>query len=61
MVSSSVEPTDIVPAPLTHILYAFADVSADTGTISLTDSYADEQVCNLCCVNGDKLIDVGRM
>ncbi len=38
------EPTDIVPAPLTLILYAFADVSPDTGHISLTDSYADEQV-----------------
>ncbi|KAH9475936.1 Chitinase 1 [Psilocybe cubensis] len=37
------QPTDIVPGPLTHILYAFADVSPDTGTISLTDSYADEQ------------------
>ncbi len=38
------EPTDIVPGPLTHVLYAFADVSPDTGVISLTDSYADEQV-----------------
>ncbi|PPQ84685.1 hypothetical protein CVT25_014216 [Psilocybe cyanescens] len=37
------QPTDIVPGPLTHILYSFADVSADTGSISLTDSYADEQ------------------
>ena len=41
------EPTDINPEPLTHILYAFADVSPDTGNITLTDSYADEQVC-LC-------------
>jgi chitinase len=39
-----IEPTDINPAPLTQILYAFADVSPDTGVISLTDSYADEQV-----------------
>ncbi|KAI0708099.1 glycosyl hydrolases family 18-domain-containing protein [Cerioporus squamosus] len=37
------QPTDINPTPLTHILYSFADVSADSGTISLTDSYADEQ------------------
>lgn len=37
------QPTDINPGPLTHILYAFADVSPDTGVISLTDSYADEQ------------------
>ena len=43
----AIEPTDIVPAPLTHILYAFADVSSDTGAISLTDSYADEQVRSL--------------
>ncbi|KAI0090629.1 glycoside hydrolase superfamily [Irpex rosettiformis] len=37
------QPTDINPGPLTQILYAFADVSPDTGAISLTDSYADEQ------------------
>ncbi|THH28885.1 hypothetical protein EUX98_g5303 [Antrodiella citrinella] len=37
------QPTNITPSDLTHILYAFADVSPDTGTISLTDSYADEQ------------------
>lgn len=37
------EPTDINPTPLTHILYAFADIQSD-GTIVLTDSYADEQV-----------------
>ena len=40
----STEPTDINPTPVTHILYAFADVQSD-GTIILTDSYADEQVC----------------
>lgn len=38
------EPTSINPAPLTHILYAFADTDASTGEISLTDTYADEQV-----------------
>ncbi|KAL1941618.1 hypothetical protein VTO73DRAFT_7057 [Trametes versicolor] len=37
------QPTDIIPSTLTHIVYAFADVSPDTGSISLTDSYADEQ------------------
>lgn len=37
------EPTDINTAPLTHIVYSFADVQSD-GTIVLTDSYADEQV-----------------
>ncbi|TFK47348.1 hypothetical protein OE88DRAFT_1714540 [Heliocybe sulcata] len=37
------QPTNITPADLTHILYAFADVSPDTGAISLTDTYADEQ------------------
>ena len=43
-VFDAIEPTDIVPDPLTHILYSFADISPDTGAISLTDSYADEQV-----------------
>lgn len=37
------QPTNITPSDLTHILYAFADVSPDTGNISLTDTYADEQ------------------
>ncbi|KAI0071673.1 hypothetical protein K474DRAFT_1606521 [Panus rudis PR-1116 ss-1] len=37
------QPTDINPSPLSLILYSFADVSPDTGAISLTDSYADEQ------------------
>ncbi|KIK95212.1 carbohydrate-binding module family 5 protein [Paxillus rubicundulus Ve08.2h10] len=37
------QPTDIDPSHLTHILYAFADISADTGEIVLTDPYADEQ------------------
>ena len=40
----STEPTDINPTPVTHIFYAFADVQSD-GTIILTDSYADKQVC----------------
>lgn len=29
---------------ITDVLYSFADVSASTGAISLTDPYADEQV-----------------
>ncbi|KAH9832008.1 glycoside hydrolase superfamily [Rhodofomes roseus] len=37
------QPTNITPSDLTHILYAFADVSPSTGEIALTDSYADEQ------------------
>ncbi|KAK7691604.1 hypothetical protein QCA50_005003 [Cerrena zonata] len=37
------QPTDIDPSSLSHILYAFADVSPDTGVISLTDSWSDEQ------------------
>ncbi|GBE84663.1 Endochitinase B1 [Sparassis crispa] len=37
------QPTNITPSDLTHILYAFADVSPDTGIIALTDTYADEQ------------------
>ncbi|THH17165.1 hypothetical protein EW146_g3590 [Bondarzewia mesenterica] len=37
------QPTDIVPSDLTHILYAFADVTPSSGLIFLTDSYADEQ------------------
>ncbi|KAI1798302.1 glycoside hydrolase superfamily [Ganoderma leucocontextum] len=37
------QPTEINPAPLTHILYSFADISPDDGTIKLTDSWADEE------------------
>lgn len=58
----STEPTDIDPTDLTHILYSFADVSADTGTISLTDSYADEQVCcvALCQMSARILIVITK-
>jgi len=41
--AANFQPTNITPSDLTHILYAFADVSPDTGVISLTDSFADEQ------------------
>ncbi|KAH7890400.1 glycoside hydrolase family 18 and carbohydrate-binding module family 5 protein [Phlebopus sp. FC_14] len=37
------QPSDINPGDLTHILYAFADVSPDSGEIGLTDPWADEQ------------------
>ncbi|KAJ6567739.1 glycosyl hydrolases family 18-domain-containing protein [Mycena vulgaris] len=37
------QPTDIVVSTLTHILYSFADVDPNTGAISLTDPYSDEQ------------------
>jgi chitinase len=37
------EPTDIVGSDLTTILYSSADISADTGAIMLTDSWAEEQ------------------
>ncbi|KAF9259245.1 hypothetical protein L218DRAFT_670920 [Marasmius fiardii PR-910] len=41
--SYNFQPTDIDPSQVTHILYSFADVSADTGAISLTDTYADQE------------------
>ncbi|KAI0275863.1 glycoside hydrolase superfamily [Russula aff. rugulosa BPL654] len=37
------QPTDIIPSDLTHIIYAFADVNPSSGSIFLTDLYADEQ------------------
>ncbi|KAF8517586.1 glycosyl hydrolases family 18-domain-containing protein [Hysterangium stoloniferum] len=37
------QPSDIIPSTLTHVLYSFGDVDPNSGTISLTDSYADEQ------------------
>ncbi|KAF8154682.1 glycoside hydrolase family 18 protein [Crassisporium funariophilum] len=37
------QPTDLKPAPLTHILYSFADTDSSSGAIKLTDPYADEQ------------------
>ncbi|OJT13446.1 Endochitinase B1 [Trametes pubescens] len=51
-----ISPTDIDPNDLTHILYSFADVSADTGSIFLTDSWADEQKHYA----GDSWNDVGN-
>ncbi|TFK70012.1 hypothetical protein BDN72DRAFT_943005 [Pluteus cervinus] len=36
------QPTDIVPKPLTHLLYSFADVDS-SGAVKLTDSYADAE------------------
>jgi hypothetical protein len=49
MLNPLAEPTDIVAKDLSTILYSFADVSADSGTISLTDSYADVEVC-ICMI-----------
>ncbi|KAL1745233.1 glycoside hydrolase family 18 and carbohydrate-binding module family 5 protein [Schizophyllum fasciatum] len=37
-------PQRMVTKDLTHILYAFADTSADTGSVFLTDLWADEQI-----------------
>ncbi|KAI5885531.1 glycoside hydrolase family 18 and carbohydrate-binding module family 5 protein [Schizophyllum commune H4-8] len=37
-------PQAIVTKDLTHILYGFADTSASTGAITLTDAWADEQI-----------------
>jgi chitinase len=37
------QPQDIVTNTLTHILYSFADIDPSTGTVRLTDSWADEE------------------
>ncbi|KAJ7653321.1 glycoside hydrolase family 18 protein [Mycena polygramma] len=36
------QPQDIAVSTLTHILYSFADVDPSSGTIKLTDEFADE-------------------
>jgi len=37
------QPSDINPSQLTHVIYGFALISATTGEISLSDTYADQQ------------------
>ncbi|SJK97268.1 related to class V chitinase ChiB1 [Armillaria ostoyae] len=37
-------PSAIPTSDLTHLLYAFANISPDTGTVSLSDQWADEQI-----------------
>lgn len=49
-------PQNIVTKDLTHILYGFADTSASTGAISLTDEWADEQIH----FDGDSWSDTGN-
>ena len=44
------EPSNMTPSTLTHVLYSFADVDPNSGNISLTDLYADEQVHISCSV-----------
>ncbi len=51
LASTSPEPTNIKTASLTHLFYAFADISTDSSTIKFTNSYADEQVCD--CVTSE--------
>lgn len=38
------QPTDIVVSTLTHILYSFADVDPNSGSVSLTDLWSDTQL-----------------
>ncbi len=47
MISYFAAPTSIKTSSLTHLFYAFADISTDTSTIKLGDSWADVEVCAL--------------
>ncbi|VDB95643.1 unnamed protein product [Peniophora sp. CBMAI 1063] len=49
-------PTEIDASKLSHIIYSFADAQADSGTVILTDSWADEQIH----YDGDSWSDTGN-
>ena len=38
------KPSDVPVKQLTHILYAFANINPDDGSVVLTDAWSDEQI-----------------